>query len=100
MGGTSKPHAMYMRYWSLLKKPPTPSKGLPDLEELIQAAKLDGSIGSKGFASSGGGGKKRVRKGGKAAKTEDSEDEAAVIVNKKAKKADLGELDGNDDEDV
>jgi hypothetical protein len=85
MGGTSKPHAMYMRYWNLLKKPPIPqSKNFPDLEGLIKEAKEDGSINSKGGASGASevGGTKRARKGKKTAKVDESDDEHEVTVKK------------------
>jgi hypothetical protein len=58
MGGNAKSHAMYMRYWTLLKKPPVPSLGkeVPDLEELIKKAVKDGRIKAKGEGRSVGGG--------------------------------------------
>jgi len=100
MGGTSKSHAMYVRYWNLCKKPPTAKAGLPDLEELIAQAKKDGSIHDKGGASGGkrgsGAGNKRGRQTVKAAEEDDDDQE----INGSAKKAKVSKTDEDDGLDL
>jgi hypothetical protein len=98
MGGEAKAHAMYMRYWNLTKKkPPQPNlnKELPDLEELLQQAKEDGTLAAKSGRGAGATPKKggpssgRKRKG-KSIKTEDSDDEEEDAQKKKSKATTIG----------
>lgn len=76
---------MYMRYWTLTKKPPTPSlkKTVPDLEGLIAKAKADGKL-AKGPARGGRGGGRKATTKRKVADDADS-DEEDVKPKRKAK---------------
>ncbi|KAF2672138.1 hypothetical protein BT63DRAFT_452634 [Microthyrium microscopicum] len=46
LGGTTKPHSIYVRYNSMCKNPPKPASGkdVPNLEEFIAKCIADGSI--------------------------------------------------------
>jgi hypothetical protein len=86
---------MYMRYWNLTKKPPTPNLGkeLPDLEKLLTKACKDGRINTKGEGRGGGTGVRGKKAATASAKRklttgndeQDSHDEVVKPAQKKHK---------------